>query len=71
MSSLNTVITSVGGDEIMLVDEKGTNIRYLCSDALRTYSFKPGGSYNPTKDAGATASNYHLRLVSTVKGIVK
>ena len=71
MSSLNTVITSVGGDEIMLVDEKGANIRYLCSDALRTYSFKPGGSYNSIKDAGATVSNYHLRLVSTVKVIVK
>ena len=71
VSSLNTVITSVGGDEIILVDEKGSNVRYLCSDALRTYSFKPGGSYNSIKDAGATVTNYRLRLVSTVKVIVK
>lgn len=70
-SSLNTVIASVGGDEIVLVDDKGSNVRYLCSDALRTYSFKPGGSYNSIKDAGATVSNYHLRLVSTVKVILK
>lgn len=47
---------------ITLTDSKGTNIRYLCSKAERTFSFTP--SSNILK-AGTTVK-YHLRLVSPV-----
>lgn len=47
---------------ITLTDSKGTNIRYLCSKAERTFSFTP--SSNILK-AGSTVK-YHLRFVSPV-----
>lgn len=52
---------------IVLTDEKGNNLRYLCNEATQTYSFKTGSSYNSIKDAGATVKNYRLRLVRTVR----
>ena len=48
---------------IVLTDDKGNNLRYLCEDALKTYSFKNSTITN----AGATVKNYHLRLVRTVR----
>ena len=63
----NEQLTSARGDTIALTDEKGGNVRYLCQDAQRTYSYKPGASYNAVKDAGASVKNYHLRLVTTVR----
>lgn len=59
-------MVSVGGSPLMTVDEKGNNVRYLCSDATETYSLKSGASYNGIKEAGASVTNYHLRLVSEV-----
>ena len=63
----NKQLQSAGGDTITLVNEKGSNVRYLCQDAQRTYSFKPGASYNAIKDAGASVRDYHLRLVTSVR----
>ena len=48
---------------VVLTDDKGNNLRYLCEDALKTYSFKNSTITN----AGATVKNYHLRLVRTVR----
>lgn len=47
---------------ICLTDSKGTNIRYLCTQAERTFSFTPGSTI---LKAGTTVK-YHLRLVSPV-----
>ena len=63
----NDVLASAEGDTIVLTDEKGGNVRYLCQDGQRTYSYKPGSSYNAVKDAGASIKDYHLRLVTTVR----
>ena len=63
----NDVLASAEGDTIVLTDEKGGNVRYLCQDGQRTYSYKPGSSYNAVKDAGASVKDYHLRLVTTVR----
>lgn len=48
---------------VVLTDDKGNNLRYLCEDATKTYSFKNSTITN----AGATVKNYHLRLVRTVR----
>lgn len=58
---LAQVMSDAGGDEIVLT-EKSENVRYLCQDASRTYSFK----VNTIINAGGTAKNYHLRLVRKV-----
>lgn len=63
----NDVLASAEGDTIVLTDEKGGNVRYLCQDGQRTYSYKPGSSYNAVKDAGTSVKDYHLRLVTTVR----
>lgn len=55
------------GSAIVLTDDKGNNIRYLCADAQHTFSFKTGTSYNAIKNAGASIKNYHLRLVKTIR----
>lgn len=52
---------------VVLTDGKGNNIRYLCEDATKTYSFKTSTITN----AGATVKTYHLRLVRTVNVILK
>lgn len=54
-------------DPLWLTDEKNNNVRYLCEDATKTYSFKEGSSYNGVKDAGATVTTYHLRLVKHIR----
>lgn len=56
---------------VVVTDDKDNNIRYLCSGAQRTYSFRSGSGYNSIKNAGAAVENYHLRLVKTVKVQVK
>lgn len=48
---------------IVLVDGKGNNLRYLCDDGTRTYSFYN----NLVTNAGVNVKNYHLRLVRTVQ----
>lgn len=48
---------------VVLTDDKGNNLRYLCEDALKTYSFKN----NTVTNAGATVRTYHLRLVRTIQ----
>lgn len=62
LSSLNTTITSNGGAEIVPLDSKGENQRYLCEDATYTFAWKYGSSI--TK-AGGTVK-YSLRLVNHV-----
>lgn len=64
--TIDNLMVSAGGSPLMTVDEKGNNVRYLCSDATETYSLKSGASYNGIKEAGASVTNYHLRLVSEV-----
>lgn len=64
--TMDNLMVSAGGSPLMTVDEKGNNVRYLCSDATGTYSLKSGASYNGIKEAGASVTNYHLRLVSEV-----
>lgn len=56
-------LTNAQADPIVLTDAKGNNLRYLCSEAQKTYSFKNSTISN----AGATIKTYHLRLVRTVK----
>ena len=63
---LAKAVSDAGGDEIVLI-EKNDNVRYLCQEATKTYSFK----VNSILNAGATAKNYHLRLVRKVNVQVK
>lgn len=59
----DALLQEAGADPVVLTDQKGSNLRYLCQDAQKTFSFK-----NTTiSNAGATVKNYHLRLVRTVK----
>ncbi len=62
-SSLAKVLDSVKADPIVLTDEKGENVRYLCAEAKKTYSY----SSSSVLAAGKTVKSYHLRLVRTVK----
>ena len=64
---LETLIDDLQADAVVLTDEKGNNLRYLCADASKTFSFKSGSSYNSIKEAGATVKSYRLRLVTTVQ----
>lgn len=59
-------IESASGDSVSLV-EKSKNVRYLCDNSQKTFSFN-GGSITP---AGAKVDNYHLRLVRTVNVYVR
>ena len=67
ISPLNAALENAGGKTLTQVDSKGKNVRYLCEDALYTYSFassSDGNSLQITK-AGATVK-YRLRLVKTI-----
>lgn len=55
-------LSTAGADPVALVDSKNENVRYLCQDAHKTYSFKNSTMAN----AGATIKTYHLRLVRTL-----
>lgn len=57
------LLDSADADPVVLTDQKGNNLRYLCEGAMKTYSFK-----NTTiSNAGATVKTYHLRLVRSVR----
>lgn len=60
--SFDQALLNADADPIALTDSKGNNLRYLCQDALKTYSFKASTITN----AGATVKTYHLRLVRTI-----
>lgn len=64
---IDNLIASAQADPIVLTDEKGNNLRYLCDEARKTFSFKAGSSYNSIRDAGGTVKNYRLRMVTTVR----
>ncbi len=59
---LNATMTSLGGDPVTLYEGSG-NARYLCDNALRTFSFVTGGS---VLAAGKTVKTYRLRVVKMV-----
>ena len=56
------LLTEAHASPVSLTDDKGNNLRYLCENATKTYSFK----LNTITNAGATVKNYHLRLVRTI-----
>lgn len=60
---LADAIKQANGDPIVLMDSSKKNVRYLCDEATKTYSFAPSSILS----AGATVETYHLRLVKTVK----
>lgn len=62
-----SLLSEAGADPIVETDDKGKNVRYLCTDATQTYSFRSGSSYSSIKAAGASVSDYHLRLVTSVR----
>lgn len=64
---MDALIEEAQGSAVVLTDDKGNNLRYLCADAEKTFSFKQGSSYNSIKSAGATVKTYRLRLVTTVR----
>lgn len=57
---INT-LAEADGDPLVLT-EGGSNIRYLCEEAKKTYSF----NVNTIIDAGATVKSYHLRLIKDI-----
>lgn len=67
---MDALIEEAQGSAVVLTDDKGNNLRYLCADAEKTFSFKQGSSYNSIKSAGTTVKTYRLRLVTTVRVVV-
>ncbi|MCQ2067428.1 MAG: hypothetical protein MJY65_07245 [Bacteroidaceae bacterium] len=66
--NLADIIKAAEGDAVVLTDDKGSNVRYLCEDAAKTYTFLSG---NKILNAGASAKNYRLRLVRRVRVTVE
>lgn len=64
---MENLIIESQASPIVLTDEKGNNLRYLCEDAQKTFSFKPGSAYNSIRNAGESVNTYRLRLVKTVR----
>lgn len=60
--ALAAAIQSAGADPVYTIDESGKNVRYLCENAEKTFSFKT----NSILAAGKTVKDYHLRLVRNV-----
>lgn len=60
--SLNDLFVKVGGSPVFLQYE-GKKVRYLCNDALSTFSFRD----SKLLAAGATVKTYHLRLVKRLR----
>lgn len=56
------VLQNIGADPVMPVDDSGKNVRYLCANAEKTYSYKTSSILT----AGKTVKDYHLRLVRKV-----
>lgn len=61
--SLNALFRSLEASELHLT-EGTSNVRYLCEDATRTFSFAPSTTIST---AGTKATNYRLRLVKTLR----
>lgn len=61
--SLNALLLALEASELHLTDGT-TNVRYLCEDATRTFSFAPSTTIST---AGTKATNYRLRLVKTLR----
>lgn len=61
--TFDSLLLEAQASPIVLTDDKGNNLRYLCEYALKTYSFKN----NTVTNAGATVRTYHLRLVRTLR----
>ena len=67
VSAINSKLEEAGGKALTQTDSHDKNVRYLCEDALYTYSFatsSDGDALQITK-AGATVK-YRLRLVKTI-----
>ena len=62
-AAFHSLLAEAGADDISITDSKGKSLRYLCDEALHTFSFKSNGVTN----AGMSIKNYHMRLVRTVK----
>lgn len=67
-SSLASAIQTAAADTIVLKNEKGDNARYLSEQATRTFSFQSSGK---TGAAGASNSDYYLRLIRKVNVVLK
>lgn len=61
--SLNALLLTLKASELHLTDGT-TNVRYLCEDATRTFSFVPGTTISA---AGTKATTYRLRLVKALR----
>lgn len=61
--SLNALLLTLEASELHLTDG-ATNVRYLCEDATRTFSFAPNTTIST---AGTKATNYRLRLIKTFR----
>ncbi|MCF0235337.1 MAG: FimB/Mfa2 family fimbrial subunit [Bacteroidaceae bacterium] len=62
LTTLRDQMRQVGGDPVY-DNFEGNNVRYLCAEALSTYSFRD----TKILKAGATVKTYHLRLVKRVR----
>lgn len=66
---LNTTLTAAGLTPLTLKEQStGNNARYLCSDATQTFSFASGAKMAA---AGRTVKTYRLRLVKSVRYVVR
>jgi len=63
LSIINNVMSQAGGENLLEVEESGSNARYLCEDAKYTFTFKSGSS---SITQGGTSTTYRLRLVKKV-----
>jgi len=63
LSTLNKLLSNYNLPIVSLTDENGDNQRYLCNDALHTFSFA-ASSTSITK--GGTKATYHMRLLKKV-----
>lgn len=61
--NLNALLLTLEASELHLT-VGAANVRYLCEDATRTFSFVPSTTIS---SAGAKATNYRLRLVKTLR----
>lgn len=60
--AIDAALSAADADPISTTDEAGKNVRYLCENAEKTFSFK----VNTVLPAGKTVKDYRLRLLSTV-----
>lgn len=67
IETINTTLANASLTPLTATDSNG-NVRYLCNDALTTFSFSQTGSFTA---AGKTVKTYRLRLVKKVKFVKK